>query len=287
MLVQVFDPAILVSLIVDRKVTSLLGVPTMFVAILEHLEENPADVSSLEVASAGGSMVSPDLVRKINAVLGCPFETVYGQTESSPLVTQHYRDDTIEDICTSIGQPLPCKEVAIRDPASNTVVPVDIIGEICVRGYCNMIAYYKKEEATAEAIDQDDWLHTGDLGAMDSRGYLRITGRVKEMIIRGGENHFPAEIENILLEHPSISEVAIVGLPDEKWGEIIACFAKAEGNQIMSRQELHAHCRKHLSAQKTPTVWCQVYEFPLTGSGKIQKFALRDGYADGLYQAID
>ena len=134
-----------------------------------------------------------------------------------------------------------------------------------------------------EAIDEEGWLHTGDLGAMDSRGFVRVTGCVKEMIIRGGENHFPAEIENVLLEHPAVAEVAVVGLPDKKWGEIIAGFIRSEGNRELDVQELHRHCREHLSPQKTPVVWCRVDTFPLTGSGKIQKFMLRDGYLAGDY----
>lgn len=128
-----------------------------------------------------------------------------------------------------------------------------------------MIGYHANPDATAETIDAEDWLHTGDLGVMDARGYVRITGRVKEMIIRGGENHFPVEIENVLLEHPSVAEVAVVGLPDEKWGEVISGFVRAEGNQRLDVADLHRHCRAHMSPQKTPTVWCQVQEFPLYG----------------------
>ena len=149
-----------------------------------------------------------------------------------------------------------------------------------------MIGYHADEAATAETLDEDGWLHTGDLGAMDARGYVRITGRVKEMIIRGGENHFPMEIENVLLEHPAVAEVAVVGLPDKKWGEIIACFIRSEGNQALDVRALHGYCRQHLSPQKTPTVWCKVDDFPLTGPGKFQKFLLRDGYLAGDYKPL-
>lgn len=231
-------------------------------------------------------MVAPELVRTIRETFGCDFETVYGQTESSPIITQHHRDDALEDICNTIGQPLPQTDVSIRSVADNSVAPVDVVGEICVRGYCTMIGYHANPQATAEAIDPDGWLHTGDLGAMDSRGYVRVTGRVKEMIIRGGENHFPVEIENVLLEHPAVAEVAVVGLPDEKWGEVIASFVRCEGNSSLDADELRAYCRKHLSPQKTPTVWCQVRAFPLTGSGKIQKFALRDAFVAGEHEPV-
>lgn len=225
----------------------------------------------------------PELVRSVRSALGCHIETAFGQTEASPIITQNHHDGSLEDICNTVGQPLPQIDVSIRSVEENTVMPIDTVGEICVRGYCTMIGYHANEKATAGAIDEEGWLHRGDLGAMDSRGFVRVTGRVKEMIIRGGENHFPAEIENVLLEHPAVAEVAVVGLPDNKWGEIVACFIRSEGNQELDPQELHRHCREHLSPQKTPVVWCRVDAFPLTGSGKIQKFMLRDGHLAGDY----
>ena len=150
---------------------------------------------------SGGAMVPPELVRRVREAFGCGFETVYGQTESSPVVTQTAADDSLQDLCETVGRALPQTEISIRDPASNALVPVGQVGEICARGYCVMLGYNDNPEATGKAIDAEGWLHTGDLGTMDARGYLRVTGRVKEMIIRGGENLFPAEIENILLEH--------------------------------------------------------------------------------------
>jgi fatty-acyl-CoA synthase len=166
-------------------------------------------------------------------------------------------------------------------------MPLDEIGEISVRAYSLMIEYYRNEEATAKTIDSEGWLHTGDLGSMDERGFVRITGRVKEMIIRGGENFFPAEIENVLLEHPTVSEVAVVGLPDPKWGEIISCFVTTKGDHPPVVSDLKAHCRANLAPQKTPAVWVHVKEFPLTGSGKIQKFALRDAFVAGEFKALE
>jgi fatty-acyl-CoA synthase len=280
LVVKFFEPGNILRMIEAEKVTALLGVPTMLVALLETLEHEKRDMSSLEIAISGGSMV----VRNVLEKFGCDFATVYGQTETSPLITQHYTNDTVDDICNTVGQPMPQTSVSIRDVNTNKVVPIDAVGEICAQGYCNMIGYNGNEIATAETIDEEGWLHTGDLGAMDSRGYLRITGRVKEMIIRGGENLFPAEIENVLLEHPLVAEVAVVGLPDDKWGEIVACFVRPESHHDIDPQELRAHCRKYLSPQKTPVVWCMVKSFPLTGSGKIQKFALRDGYLTGEYE---
>ncbi len=286
LLVKFFEPAAVNRLIEAEKVTALLGVPTMLVAMLEALEQEPRDTASVEMAISGGSMVAPELVRRVRQAYGCDFEIVYGQTETSPVVTQHHHDDSLDDICNTVGQPMPQTGISIRSVEDNAVVPIDTVGEICVHGYCNMIGYNANEEATAETIDAEGWLHTGDLGAMDARGYVRVTGRVKEMIIRGGENLFPAEIENALLEHPAVAEVAVVGLPDDKWGEIVACFLRAEADQKPDPQELRRHCREHLAPHKTPAVWFSVEAFPLTGSGKIQKFALRDGYLAGEHEPL-
>ncbi len=285
-MVKMFDPAAVNRLIEKEKINIILGVPTMIVGLIEALESEPRDMSSVQVMTSGGSMVAPELARKIKQVFGCDFETVYGQTETCPLLTQHFADDTLDDICNTVGQPMPQTGISIRSVDQNEVVPVDTIGEICVSGYCIMIGYHANPEATAATVDKTGWLHTGDLGSMDKRGYVRVTGRVKEMIIRGGENMFPAEIENVLLEHPTVAEVAVVGLPDERWGEIVACFIRSEGGASIEREELHGFCREQMSPQKTPAVWVQVDEFPLTGSGKIQKFALRDKFVAGEYEAL-
>ena len=283
-LVSLFDPHVIVGLIESQKASIALGVPTMILAMLDAQEASPRDVSTLELISSGGAMVAPELVRRTRRTFGCAFSTLYGQTEHSPVITQHHDGDSIDDICNTVGQPIPQTEVSIRRVADNRTAAIDEIGEICARSPSVMLGYHDNDEATAEAIDAEGWLHTGDLGRMDARGYVTITGRVKEMIIRGGENHFPAEIENVLLEHASVAEVAVVGLPDETWGEVIAAFVRTEGGQELDRDALHAHCRASLSPQKTPTLWCRVVAFPMTGSGKIQKFRLRDGYVAGQYQ---
>jgi len=286
LIVKLFEPIAISRLIEREKVSTILGVPTMLVALLESLEQHPHDVSSVEMFSSGGAMVAPELVRNIQHVFGCGFGTLYGQTETSPVITQHFANDSIDDICNTIGQPLPQTHVSIRSIDSNAVVPLDTVGEICVKAYCNMIGYNRNPDATAQTIDSDGWLHTGDLGTMDKRGYIKITGRVKDMIIRGGENMFPAEIENALLEHPLVTEVAVVGIPDKKWGEVIACFFRTENNQQIAASELHDFCRQQLSPQKTPTIWCQTETFPMTGSGKIQKYVIRDRYLEGAYQPL-
>lgn len=226
-------------------------------------------------------MVPPELIRRITERLGCGFYTVYGQTETSPLLTQTRTSDPLDDVLHTVGQAMPQTELSIRDPATNAVVPVDTVGEICARGYSLMLGYNDDPEATAKTIDAEGWLHTGDLGTMDSRGFVRVTGRVKEMIIRGGENLFPAEIENVLLEHDDVAEVAVVGVPDPKFGEAVAAFVRLSGGASLDSAALVAHCRANMAAQKTPTHWIEVSEWPLTGSGKIQKFALRDQWVAG------
>jgi fatty-acyl-CoA synthase len=263
---------------------NIIGVPTMVVALLDAQNARPRDMSALKLVSCGGSMVAPELVRRVQNLMGARFSTLYGQTEHCPVITQHHLDDTIDDICNTAGQPVAQTEVSIRSVDNNCAVVVGEVGEICARGPCVMLEYNDNPKATSETIDAMGWLHTGDLGRMDKRGYVTVTGRVKEMIIRGGENHFPAEIENCLLEHASVAEVAVVGLPDPQWGEVIGAFIRSTG--LLDKGTLHAHCRANMSPQKTPNVWVQVEEFPLTGSGKIQKFILRDRFVAGEYTEL-
>ena len=283
-LMSLFDPHVIVDLIESQKAAIALGVPTMILAMLDAYDASPRDVSTLELVSSGGAMVAPELVRRVQRTFGCAFSTLYGQTEHSPVITQHHSDDSIDDICNTVGQAVPQTEVSIRRLGDNRTADIGEVGEICARSACVMLGYHDDAASTAEAIGSQGWLHTGDLGFMDARGYVTITGRVKEMIIRGGENHFPAEIENVLLEHANVAEVSVVGLPDETWGEVIAAFVRTEGGRELDRDALHAHCRASLSPQKTPTVWCPVDAFPMTGSGKIQKFKLREGFLAGQYR---
>ena len=283
-LVSLFDPVIVLDLLEARRADRILGVPTMVVALLDAQEANPRDLPALKLVNCGGSMVAPELVRRVKALMGAKFSTVYGQTEYCPVITLHHLSDSIDDVCNTAGQPVAQTEVSIRSVGDNRAVPVGEIGEICARGPCVMLEYNDNPKATSETVDAGGWLHTGDLGRMDARGYVTVTGRVKEMIIRGGENHFPAEIENCLLEHASVAEVAVVGLPDPKWGEVIGAFIRGTGP--LDKASLHAHCRTNMSPQKTPNVWVQVEEFPLTGSGKIQKFVLRDHFIAGDFTEL-
>lgn len=282
-LARLFDAARVLDLIEAERVDYVLGVPTMLVALIEAQAAQPRDLSSVRLVCSGGSLVPAELIRATRATLGREYQTVYGQTEGQ-LLTLSRSDDAPADIEATVGQPLPQIEVSIRDPRTNTVVAVEAVGEVCIRGYSVMLGYNDNPEATAAAIDAEGWLHTGDLGALDARGYVRITGRVKEMIIRGGENLFPAEIENVLLEHPSVAEVAVVGAPDERWGEVVVCFLRLAPGARLDRTALVAHCRERISPQKTPVHWVTVQDWPLTGSGKIQKFVLRDRFVAGEFE---
>ena len=284
LLIKRFDADVFAKLIEEQGVTTCFAVPTMLFGLLEALERKPRDMSSLEVISTGGAPVPPELVRRVRNRLDCHLLSAFGQTEHSPMICLNPIEATQEQIVETAGQPLPQTEVSVQSPEDSRVMPIGEVGEICARSYGVMIGYNDNPDATGAAIDEDGWLHTGDLGTMDAQGFIRVTGRVKDMIIRGGENLFPAEIEAVLVEHSQIRQVAVVGLPDEKWGEIIAAFMLSETTPEL--HELKAYCQKHLSAQKTPTTWVQVPEFPLTGSGKVQKFAIRDKFLAGGYGEV-
>ncbi|MCB2067290.1 MAG: AMP-binding protein [Erythrobacter sp.] len=273
-----FDPDQALDVIAREKVSWTLAVPTMAVALVAAQKARPRDLSSLKFIGIGGAMVAPELARAAEAVLGAKVLVAYGQTESSPLITSARPGDSVEDICTTIGQPALGAEVGVFDPATQEVVACGTVGEIRCRSYATMLGYHENPEATAEAVCPQGWLRTGDLGTMDDRGYVKITGRVKEMIIRGGENLFPAEIENVLLEHPSVAECAVVGVPDAKLGEAVAAFIRVEAGVVFDPEALKAHCRSQISPQKCPAHWQEVQVWPLTGSGKIRKFQLRDDW---------
>ncbi|RJY10286.1 AMP-binding protein [Aurantiacibacter aquimixticola] len=272
----VFDPNAALDLIEREKVSWSICVPTMAVAMVAAQKAKPRDLSSLKLLGMGGAMVAPDLARAVEKVLGAQAMVAYGQTESSPLITSGRPSDSFEDMTGTIGQPALGCEVGIFDPATDEILPCDTVGEIRARSYATMLGYNDNPEATAEAVDAEGWLHTGDLGMMNDRGYTVITGRVKDMIIRAGENLFPAEIENVLLEHGGVAECAVVGVPDEVLGEAVAAFVRMEEGHAMDPEELRAHCRSQISAPKCPAYWEEVESWPLTGSGKIQKFKLRD-----------
>lgn len=274
-----FDAALMLDLIETEHGTGLLGVPTMLVGLLEQLENGKRDLSSLRFASTGGAPVSPELVAKVQSRFGVKVAIGYGQTESSPYITHTRLDDGHSGWESTVGKPMPQCEVKIVDPESGRTVPLGETGEICTRGYLVMKGYFNNPGATNAALDRDGWLHTGDLASMDEKGYCRIVGRLKDMIIRGGENIYPREIEELLCSYPGVADAAVVGVPDETWGEIPAAVIRCIGDVRPSEEELFAYCRQHLAYYKTPRRWRFVTQFPQTGSGKVQKFVLREQFS--------
>ncbi len=279
--VLAFEPGLVLDLIEAERATALSGVPTVLIALTEDPGFATRDLSSVRAALSGGALVAPNLVKRIEDRLGVRFSIVYGQTESSPVITQGRLDDSFEDRATTVGRPLPQTEVRIVEPATGETVPCGIVGELCTRGYHVMHGYYEMPEETAAAIDGEGWLHTGDLASMDERGHCRIEGRLKDMIIRGGENIFPREIEQRLFTHSAVGDVAVVGIPDEMWGEQVCAFVRAAPGASPDPGELAAHVRAELAAYKAPRIWVFVEDFPMTPSGKVQKFVLRDQFVAG------
>ena len=278
--VLAFDPALMLELMETERAATFCAVPTMMIAVLEHPDMDKRDLSSVRVAVSGGSPVPAALVRRVEERLPVRFSIVFGTTECSPLLTQVRPDAPPGKRAETLGTPLPQAEVKIADITTGEPVPPGQVGELCARGYLVMRGYHDAPEATARAIDADDWYHTGDLASMDGDGYVRIEGRVKDMIIRGGENIYPREIEDVLFAHPAIAEVAVVGVPDERWGEVVAAYLRtAPGQPRPADDELRAFCRESLAPYKTPLHWVFVEAFPLTPSGKIQKFRLQEDFA--------
>ena len=277
--VLAFDPALVLELLESERAAFFGGVPTMMIAMLGHPDFDRRDLSCLRVAVSGGAPVPAELVRRVEERLGVQFSIVFGTTECSPLLTVVELDDSAQDRAGTLGLPLPQTEIKIADAATGDLLPVSQAGELCARGYLVMRGYHDAPEATAIAIDAEGWYHTGDVASLDDRGYLRIEGRIKDMIIRGGENIYPREIEDVLFDHPAVAEAAVVGVPDQQWGEVVAAFVRpVPGRPAPAPEELRAYCRERLAPYKTPLYWVFVDAFPMTPSGKIQKFRLREGF---------
>jgi fatty-acyl-CoA synthase len=216
-------------------------------------------------------------------LLGCRFSILFGQTETHGVISQTRVTDAPEDQAGTVGQPLPQLEVKIADPVTGEPLPLGEQGEICCRGYQNMLGYYALADETAATIDDEGWLHLGDVGSMDERGYLRITGRIKDMIIRGGMNLYPAEIEEVLMNHPAVETAAVIGVPDEAWGEQVGVVLRLRpSHERPSVDELTVFLRGQLAPHKTPVFWAFREQLPMTPSGKIQKFVLREEVVKGL-----
>jgi fatty-acyl-CoA synthase len=271
-----FDAGAMLEMFESERGSATLIVPTMILALLEHPERTSRDVSSMRTILSGAANVPAALVRRTQELLNCSICIIFGQTESNGPITVTGPDDLIEDQTETVGRPLPRVEVKVVDPITEVTVPLDTVGEVWVRGYQTMPGYLNLPEASKATVREDGWLRTGDLGTMDRRGYLRITGRLKEMIIRGGMHLFPKEMEDVLFDHPEVSQVSVFGVPHEKWGEIVAAAILArDPSHPPSVDELYRYCASRLATQKVPELWCFVREYPLTPSGKIQKPVLR------------
>jgi fatty-acyl-CoA synthase len=275
-----FDPGLALELSETYRGVCFGGVPTMLTALLSHPSLARRDLSSLRYALSGGAPVPAELVRRVEATLGIPFVITFAQTESSCSITVTRPGDTPDDRAETLGRPLPQTEVKIIDPRTGVTLAPGTVGEICTRGYLVMLGYLNDAEATGAAIDSDGWLHTGDLGSMDERGYCRIAGRIKEMIIRGGENIYPREIEAVLLNHPAVAEVAVVGVADRFWGEVVGAVIRTTADAPPTEAELSEFCRGRLAAYKIPARWLFTSSFPLTSTGKIRKDVLSAQLAD-------
>ncbi len=275
--VEIFDPLTVLQTIEKEKCTAVHGVPTMFIAELEHPEFSRFDLTSLRTGIMAGSVCPIEVMKRVVKDMHVSeITSVYGQTESSPGITQTRTDDSIELRVATVGRALPGAEVRIVDIETGATLPPGKQGELCGRGYMVMKGYYKMPEETAKVIDADGWLHTGDLAIMDENGYCKITGRIKQMIIRGGENIYPREIEEFLYTHPNISDVQIYGVPDRKYGEqVMAAIVLKKGIE-MSEEEVREFCRGRIANYKIPRYVKFVEGYPMTASGKIQKFKLRE-----------
>lgn len=270
-----FDPLKTLQIVSSERCSSLGGVPTMLLAIMQQPDFDTYDLSCLRSVISGGSPVPVYLMEQVKERMGADVAIVFGQTEASAAITLTLQDDTFELKSATVGVPMPHGEVKIINPVTNEAVPCGERGELCCRGYLVMDGYYNMPEKTVEAIDSNGWLHSGDLATMDARGYVNIVGRLKDMIIRGGENIFPREVEEFLIRHPKVADVQIVGVPDTFFGEEqLAVVIPKEGEQL-TEEELREYSKGQISHQKIPRYFQFVPSYPLTASGKVQKFILR------------
>ena len=268
----------MLKLIAEERPDTLAGVPTMLIGLLDHPRFAATSTSSVRRLITGGSVVPPELVGRVEAAFGAPVSIVFAQTEASPVITQTSPQDSRRGPGAHPGTAAAADRGEDRRPRIGPTVAPGEVGELCARGYLRDDRLLPGPGDDRAAIDADGWLHTGDLASMDERGYCRIAGRLKDMIIRGGENIYPREIEQVLFTHPSVADVAVVGVPDAKWGEQVAAFVRPAPGQTPDPDQLFAYCREHLAPHKTPRYWTVLDEFPLTPSGKVQKFVLRERF---------
>jgi fatty-acyl-CoA synthase len=274
---EYFEPVKTLTAVEKEACTALHGVPTMFIAELQHPDFTKFTFPALRTGIMAGSPCPIEVMKQVVERMGAKEITIaYGQTEASPVITQTHTDDPIELRVSTVGRALPNVEVKIADPETGQEVPRGQQGELCTRGFIVMKGYYNLPEATARAIDADGWLHTSDLATMDANGYCKITGRLKDMIIRGGENIYPREIEEFLYTNPKIADVQVVGVPDLKYGEEVMAWVKLKEGQVASTEEIRDFCRGQIAHYKIPRYVKLVQDFPMTVTGKIQKYKMRE-----------
>jgi fatty-acyl-CoA synthase len=272
-----FDPAVTLAAVQAERCTALYGVPTMFIAELGLPDFKSYDLSTLRTGIMAGSPCPVEVMRRVIGEMHMQEVTIcYGMTETSPVSAQTRHDDTLERRVSTVGQVHPHLEVKIVDPVSGLTVPHDTPGELCTRGYSVMLGYWEQPAQTAEVIDAARWMHTGDLATMDEDGYLNIVGRIKDMVIRGGENIYPREIEEFLYGHPAIEDVQVIGVPDAKYGEELCAWIKVREGESLTAADVTAYCQGRISHFKVPRYVQFVDGFPMTITGKIQKFRMRE-----------
>ncbi|MCA1825563.1 MAG: AMP-binding protein [Myxococcales bacterium] len=285
---EAFDPLAVLETVQAEKCTALYGVPTMFIGVLEHPRFQEFDVSRLRTGIMAGSPCPIEVMKRVQSQLHMPEVTIcYGMTETSPVSTQSAVDDPLDKRVSTVGRVHPHVEVKIVNPENGMTVPRGTPGELCTRGYLVMLGYWNNETATRAAIDASRWMHTGDLATMDVDGYVNIVGRIKDMIIRGGENIYPREIEEFLYTHPAVSDVQVIGVPSEKYVEEVMAWVKLKPGAQVTESGLDAYCRGKIATYKIPRYWKFVDSFPMTVTGKIQKFRMREMAVEelGLHKA--
>ncbi|MBP3858501.1 MAG: AMP-binding protein, partial [Pseudomonas sp.] len=273
---EAFDPGLTLQAVAEERATGLYGVPTMFIAMLDHPQRAAFDLSSLRTGIMAGATCPIEVMRRVISEMHMgEVQIAYGMTETSPVSIQTGPADELELRVTTVGRTQPQLESKLIDAAGNTVARGEI-GELCTRGYSVMLGYWSNPQATADAIDGDGWMHTGDLAQMDEQGYVRIVGRNKDMIIRGGENIYPRELEEFFFTHPAVADVQVVGIPDAKYGEEIVAWIKFHPGHTANELELQTWCKSRIAHFKTPRFFKFVDAFPMTVTGKIQKFKMRE-----------
>lgn len=272
-----FDPAATLAAIEGERCTSIYGVPTMFIAQLNHADFARTDFSSLRTGVMAGSPCPVEVMKQVRERMNVKEITIcYGMTETSPVSTQTRVDDPVEKRVGSVGRIHPHVEIKVVDPESGRTVPRGASGELCTRGYVVMLGYWNQPEATAAAIDAARWMHSGDLATMDDEGYLRIVGRIKDMIIRGGENVYPREVEEFLYTHPDIEDAQVIGVPSARYGEEVMAWVKPKAGAALTGEQLRTFCHGAIATYKIPRYWKLVDAFPMTVTGKVQKYRMRE-----------